>query len=304
MKMMEIYKPIFIVGTPRSGTTILYDLMACHKDLAWFSQFDLREMLSEEFIQFEYLRRRIFEIRKLPFSRDGFEVRFTTSFETPHEFGLFWIKWITKSWANASDVSITAYEGLRYAVNNLLIRKGKKRFLNKNPGNSIKIEYLNKVFPGAIFVNIIRDGRPVVCSMSRSGMLFNNPDWYFGLPLKKNNQMDFDLFERHAKQWIEVNEEIQRAKNNLEKDQYYEIKYEDLIFHPKKTIDDIFKFCELENYDIFDKGFHRISDSGDIQNISEKMSSTNEKYKEELTELEIQRLEEIMKELLIRFEYV
>ena len=301
---MEIYKPIFIVGAPRSGTTILYDLMACHKDLAWFSQFDLREMLSEEFIQFEYLRRRIFEIRKLPFSRDGFEVRFTTSFETPHEFGLFWIKWITKSWANASDVSITAYEGLRYAVNNLLIRKGKKRFLNKNPGNSIKIEYLNQVFPGAIFVNIIRDGRPVVCSMTRGSRFFKNPDGYFGLPLKKNNQMDFDLFERHAKQWIEVNEEIQRAKNNLEKDQYYEIKYEDLIFHPKKTIDDIFKFCELESYDIFDKGFHRISDSGDIQNISEKMSSTNEKYKEELTELEIQRLEEIMKELLIRFEYV
>ena len=301
--MMEIYKPIFIVGTPRSGTTILYDLMACHKDLAWFSQFDLKEMLSEEFIQFEYLRRRIFEIRKLPFSRDGFEVRFTTSFETPHEFGLFWNKWITKSWANASDVSITAYEGLRYAVNNLLIRKGKKRFLNKNPGNSIKIEYLNQVFPGAVFVNIIRDGRPVVCSMTRGSRVFKNPNGYFGLPLKKNNQMDFDLFERHARQWIEVNEEIQRAKNNLEKDQYYELKYEDLISNPKKTIENIFRFCELENLDIFDKRFQHISDSGDIQNISEKMTSTNEKYKEELTELEIERLNEMMKELLIRFEY-
>jgi len=302
--MMEIYKPVFIVGAPRSGTTILYDLMACHKDLASFSPADLREILSEEFLQFEYLRRRLFEIRGWQFSRDGFEVRFTTSFETPHEAGLFWNRWIKKSWAKAKDVTISEYEGLRNTIENLLIRKAKKRFLSKSPAHSIKIEYLNEVFPGAIFVNIIRDGRPVVCSMSRSGRLFNNTDWYFGLPLKKNNQMDFDLFERHARQWMEVNEEIQRAKNNLNNDQYYELKYEDLMSHPKKTIDNIFKFCELEDYNIFDKEFRRISDSGEIQKISEKMTSANEKYKEELEQSDIQRLDEIMKELLVRFEYL
>ena len=104
-------------------------------------------------------------------------MRFTTSFEIPHEAGLFWNRWIKKSWAKAKDVTISEYEGLRNTIENLLIRKAKKRFLSKSPAHSIKIEYLNEVFPGAIFVNIIRDGRPVVCSMSRSGRLFNNPDW-------------------------------------------------------------------------------------------------------------------------------
>ncbi len=52
---MEIYKPIFIVGVPRSGTTLLYDLMAYHPDLAFFSQLDLKEMLSEKFMEFQSL---------------------------------------------------------------------------------------------------------------------------------------------------------------------------------------------------------------------------------------------------------
>jgi len=154
---MEIYKPIFIVGVPRSGTTILYDLMALHKDLASFSQVDLREILSEEFLQFEYLRRRLFEIRRWQFSRDGFEVRFTTSFETPHEAGLFWNRWIKKSWAKAKDVTISEYEGLRNTVENLLIRKAKKRFLSKNPAHSINIEYLNEVFPGTIIKHYFKN---------------------------------------------------------------------------------------------------------------------------------------------------
>ena len=301
--MVEIYKPIFIIGVPRSGTTILYDMMACHKDLAFFSHRDFKQMLSKEFMEFQYLRRRLFEIRRWQFSREGFEVRITTSFETPHEVGLFWNKWIEKSWARAYDVNESSRKGLRAGVIKVLEKKKKKRFLNKNPAHSIKIEYLNEVFPGAIFVNVIRDGRPVVCSMTRGNRNFKNPNGYFGLPLRKNNQMNFDLLERHAKQWIEVNEEIQRAKNNLEKGQYYELKYEELMSFPKKTIENIFKFCELEDYDIFNKEFHRMSDSGNLQKISEKMSSTNDKYKEELTTSEIQRLDEIMKESMIRFEY-
>jgi len=301
---MEIYKPIFIVGAPRSGTTILYDMMACHKDLAWFSQVDFREMLTEEFMEFVYLRRRIFEMRRWPFSRDGFEVRVTTSYETPHEVGLLWNKWIPHSWIGKDEVSESAYEGLRAAISNLLIKKGKKRFLNKDPAHSIRIEYLNEVFPCSIFVNIIRDGRPVVTSMTRGSRRFNNPNGYFGLPLKNHNQMDFDLLERHARQWIEVNDGIQRAKDNLEKNQYYEIKYENFIEHPKENMKNIFKFCELDNeYDIFDKGFKRISDSGELEDIKGNLTSSNEKYKEELTSEQVNQLNDILKESLVRFEY-
>ena len=155
------------MGAPRSGTTLLYDLMACHKDLAWFSQVDLKEMLSDDFLNFVNIRRRLFEIRRWQFSRDGFEGRVTTSYETPNEVGLFWNRWIRGSWMGSKDGNSSDKQELRKAVSSLLIKKGKKRFLSKNPAHSIRIEYLNEVFPGAIFVNILRDVIPVVASMTR-----------------------------------------------------------------------------------------------------------------------------------------
>lgn len=300
---MEIYKPIFIVGVPRSGTTLLHDLMALHPDLAFFSQLDLKEMLSQQFMEFQYFRRRIYEIRRWPFSRDGFEVRITTSFEMPHEFGLFWNKWIPKSWANAKDIEEAQRNGLRKGVNAVLTRKKKKRFLSKDPSHSLRIELLNEVFPGAIFVNIIRDGMAVVCSMTKPGRIFNDPNSYFGLSLKKSNQMDYDLLERHARQWIEINDEIQSAKNNLEPEQYYEIKYENLVSNPKKTLDSIFKFSGLDNFNIFNHGFKRISDIGFIEDISENLTSSNYKVQEEFDKDQIKNLKDIMHESLIRFEY-
>ena len=35
---MKIEKPIFIIGTGRSGTTIFHDLLSKHKQLTWLSQ--------------------------------------------------------------------------------------------------------------------------------------------------------------------------------------------------------------------------------------------------------------------------
>jgi len=301
--MVEIYKPIFIVGVPRSGTTLLYDLLACHKDVAFFSQIDLREFHHSNFMQFVYLRRRIFESRNWPFSRDGFESRVTTSFETPDEFNHFWNKYIHKTWATADDVKNSSYEEIRNEIASLLKKKNKKRFLNKSPIHSVRIGFLKKIFDDAIFINIIRDGVPVVNSMIRESRKIKNLDGYFGVHLKKNNQMDFDLLERHARQWIDVNTEIQNCRKFLNENQYFQIKYEDLISDPEDTIKEIFDFCELEFVNIFDGSYRRMGERGNLEIIPTDLTNTNVKYKDELSESEIEKLHLIMKDLLLEFKY-
>ena len=42
---------------------------------------------------------------------------------------------------------------------------GKARFVNKHPRNSVRIDYLRRVFPDARFIHVIRDGRAVVSSI-------------------------------------------------------------------------------------------------------------------------------------------
>jgi len=39
---MKINKPIFIVGSGRSGTTVFYNLMSLHPEVSWFSNYSDR----------------------------------------------------------------------------------------------------------------------------------------------------------------------------------------------------------------------------------------------------------------------
>ena len=42
-----IKKPIFIIGVPRTGTTLLYNILCGHEKLAWFSNEDIKNWLTD-----------------------------------------------------------------------------------------------------------------------------------------------------------------------------------------------------------------------------------------------------------------
>jgi len=83
------------------------------------------------------------------------------------------------------------------------------------------------------------------------------PSEYFGIPLKSSVKKEMNQIEKHATQWIQVIKAIKNSFENLNNDQFIEIKYEDLVLFPKENLDKITKFCELEKYDyVFNKDDH------------------------------------------------
>jgi len=249
----EITKPIFIVGVPRSGTTLLYHLLGQHPSLAWFSKNTLKKFLTEDFLQAIYLRRRVFGLRNIPYPLDSFNNRFFSTLETPGEVGDLWRNVFVGDWN--PKISEKNLEVLKKTIVDLLNEKQKKRFLSKYPRNSIWIPMINKCFPNSKFVHIIRDGRDVVNSMLRRSK--ENPSEYFGIPLKSSEKKEMNQIEKHATQWIQVIKEIKNSFENLNKGQFIEIRYEDLVQFPKVCLDKITKFCELEKYDyVFSKDDH------------------------------------------------
>jgi len=298
---MEIYKPIFIIGVPRSGTTLLYNLMAQHKDLAWFSQNDLSKIYSKEFLKFYKLRKRLYDIRKWSHG-EPILADYEVLFDIPIEFAIFWNHHIGQDWATEKDVDNSAQVHLRDTISEIIIAKKRKRFLSKYPRNAVRIRFLNRVFPGSIFINIVRDGRAVVASMLKR-MKEKNRD-YFGIPLKNDNQSEFDLLEAHARQWVEVLEEINIAKSYLEPEQYFELKYENLVSDPKMWLKKIFSVCDLEQQNIFQNEIKRVVGRRRIETISEKLSNHNKLSKSDFSQEEINRLNKIMKNPLERFEYL
>jgi len=298
---MEIYKPIFIIGVPRSGTTLLYNLMAQHRDLAWFSQYDRSKMLSKEFLRFYKLRKRLYDIRRWNYGDEILEY-YEVLFDVPIEFPKFWNHHIGKDWASEKDVDDSAQVYLRDTISEIIKEKKKKRFLSKYPRNAVRIRFLNLVFPGSIFINIVRDGRAVVASMLKR-VKNENLD-YFGIPLRNGNQSEFDLLEAHALQWVEVLEEINNARNHLKPEQYFELKYEDLVSDPKMWLKKIFSFCDLKQENIFENKIKHVLGRRRIETISEKLSNRNKLSKNDFSQKEIDRLNKIMKKSLERFEYL
>jgi len=240
----EIEKPIFIVGAPRSGTTLLYQTLAQHPDLGWLSNKTGKKFYSKEYLRFVYLRRRIFDLRNFSYPIEAFNPRFYSTTEFPAEVGYLWSMVFKGDWD--SKISEKNLEILKKTIVEILNKKNKKRFISKFPGYSIKIPLINKAFPDSKFIHIIRDGRFVVNSMLKRTQ--ENSLGYFGIPLKPSEKKEMNQIEEHATQWRQIIEAIRNASKNLMKNQYLEIKYEDLIKNIDQCLNKVTKFCELSPF--------------------------------------------------------
>jgi len=113
----------------------------------------------------------------------------------------------------------------------------------KKAQNSLRIPFIKKIFPDAKFVHIIRDGRDVTCS------LMNSPSGFFWSYIKppgwKEKKKELKGLLRCAWQWKTTIEIINNDKKNIPTSDFIELKYEELIENPEKTIKNLFEELRL-----------------------------------------------------------
>jgi len=239
---MKIEKSIFIVGVPRSGTTLLYRLLAQHSDLAWFSKKDENKFLTPEFIKksekLEKIKRNILESKKNVSKKQD-----TEGISIPAELSFVYDEVFPGKW----DFKVSKHnlEILKNEIFDLLKLNENKRYLNKVPTNSIRIYKINEIFPNSKFIHIVRDPRVVVNSMLTRAQKAGLD--YFGIPLK-NKMGENDAVENHSLQWKQVVEEIINTSKKLGNNQFFQIKYEELTEKPDFWLEKITTFCELSPF--------------------------------------------------------
>lgn len=130
--------PIFIVGSPRSGTSILAWSLAEHPDLWTSGEIQLLYGL---------------------FSPQAVLPRVERELRFPN------------GWFKEEGVSTAEFlSALGTGLNALLTsRSGGRRWIDQTPVNTLMAGVLAEMFPGARFVHILRDGRNVVDSMVHFG---------------------------------------------------------------------------------------------------------------------------------------
>lgn len=174
-ELPEIKKPVFILGPERSGTTLLYSLLANADEFYWFSRID---SLIPSWPYAAELSRRLFGVLEKPFIAHHGKISKIKGFNTPTECNAYW-KQIFK-WGDETNYLI---ENDRFVEDDLtnglenfiktdftdrLSYSGKKRMLLKQPGFSLKLRFWNHIFPDAFFLICTRNIEDNVCSLIKA----------------------------------------------------------------------------------------------------------------------------------------
>jgi omega-hydroxy-beta-dihydromenaquinone-9 sulfotransferase len=226
-------RPVLVVGSGRSGTTILYKILSGHRDLAWISNLaDKAPALPV--LSAATRARRLAPPRLPPLTRlipsEGYRVWNACRPVDP------------RNDPPLTEVDATAEEVVR--TRRLIARhvryQGNRRFLNKNTRNTRRIRYLNRVFPDAIFVHVLRDPRAAVASMSRVAFWENMPLWC------RNGETVRDLTARGedpvalaAELWTAEVACALEHQAVLPPARYLEVRYEDLMAEPIRVLQDL-----------------------------------------------------------------
>ena len=141
-------------------------------------------------------------------------------------------------------------------------RLGRGRVVDKTCINVMRIGYLYRLFPKAMFIYIHRDGRDNISSMidgwrhdrhfGLSQFLGPSPEpvainagefaeWSFFLPPGWRDYNDASLEDVCAYQWITANRMALEAKTTIPAEQWIQLRYEDIFDRPVEMFQNVFQ---------------------------------------------------------------
>lgn len=247
-----LQRPIFMVGCPRSGTSIAVRLYAQHPEVA-----------------------------------------------NRTEAGLIWDP---ENYANPEadhhwEADLVTEEDVRRLHARFEYyrqRDNKARLINKHPRSSVRIGYIRKVFPDAHFIHVIRDGRAVANSIvnrtRREPVRHDVPFGDFCKPPHWRQFLRDDPYEQAALQWREIVSYVLTWREALGS-QYHEFRYEEMCARPRAVFAAAFQSAGLP-----------VSDEI-LLRIPETLKDMNHKYREQLSQEQIQTITLVQHDLLKELGY-
>lgn len=195
-------RPLFIIGYPRSGTTLLLHLVLSSGAFPTYP-FDETHFYSHHYRRYRgFSRRRRWKSFIAAVSRS---------------------QWMSLTPVSVEDIESRADEDgygpfLRAHFELLAEQQGKERWVEKTPWHALYLDVISRDFPDAQFIHIVRDPRDIALSIVRAG-------WITPSRLAA---------ARMASSWSWL---VQQVHSACPEDQLLTIKYEDLIQRPDLVLE-------------------------------------------------------------------
>jgi hypothetical protein len=238
------FAPVFIIGPPRTGSTLLYQLLVRRYRFCYFS--NLLNRFPATPLAFAELSKRFggFDTGADFNSRYGH----TWGWHSPNQGRECWTAWLPES-PNAIEphaVSSAAKDRVRATVGAMQRICGRP-FVNKWPPNSLRVRLLNDMFPEALFVRISRAAGPTVRSIlrGRQELCQRGSGWFSVKPPGYREIMQQRAPEEQAAWQIEAIERaIDADANAVGAHRFLHVHYEDLTNRPREVLDMVAAFYQ------------------------------------------------------------
>jgi omega-hydroxy-beta-dihydromenaquinone-9 sulfotransferase len=242
-------KPILIIGAPGSGTTLLYQTLCSHRDLAYIDHNMLRAGLRKHGKLVGDRRKSLYILHNI-IHRDPAST-------LPHEADAFWMTYFRDYYNYMAENDYTEEMAAYFRKKVLQVQNlwGRPRFVNKNLQNSFRVRLLNLIFPDAKFIHIIRDGRAVAFSiLNKKADGATSPILLVGFKdiLRDKYQLNRSELYNYGLAWKEYVTKAREA-TAIAKGRYYEVRYEKLVRESYNELRNIIDFCELDWYSKFEE---------------------------------------------------
>lgn len=290
--------PVFLIGAPRSGTSLLYKGLCLHPEVSFvsnwvrlFPRLPALSVLNRAAGRFPTARRRAW------FNDNSnayvFNARRTIDrrlFPAPAEGEPFFAANGVRSMPPfaAADTA----RRLRKAVTSVVRYDGGPVFVNKRIANNRRIPLLLDAFPDARFVNIIRDGRAVAASLSRVDWWEDSLVWWYGGTPRHWVADGGDPWDMCARNWVEELAVIEKGLAATSPGAVLQLQYEDLVSAPLTTFRKVARFAGLSGAPRWEQ---------DLENLHIEATDT---WRDRLTQDAVKRIEVIQADDLESHGYV
>lgn len=229
---------VLVVGCGRSGTTLVYELLAAHPDTAWISTWTDRTGLPA-----------LARLNPL-FAGSDRTGRFYPP--RPSEGYRTWDRAYPPNATRegvpaATDLSAREREELRRIARRHCAATRSEVFVNKNTRNSRRIALLRQVFPEAAFLHVQRDPLDTVSSLLRVAWWPDLPLWFRagGAP-RRLCATPVDEAALAAELYLRERDAIERGRAVVPAQRWHDVSYEQLAGDPDGGLEALLSAAGLE----------------------------------------------------------
>ena len=209
--------PFFIIGAGRSGTTLLRTMLMGHPEI----------IIPPESFAFRPAFKKFHILQNSSWGKITNAI--IKCYSSSKQFSMWDIELtnveLKGTQLDNKDKSLANLIDLIYREYGRINKPKALRWGDKTPLNTFYLKWVNKTFPNAKFINLIRDGRDVVSSLKVAGL---------------------SSITNSCLRWNQAIEMVREFEKTIEQERIITGRYEDLVSNTQFEIQNICQFLEMD----------------------------------------------------------